>query len=48
MVTYHPHCGDHVPGLSAAVMLLAILGFVVGTPDPFPPSSKPAPSSRNS
>lgn len=50
MLTYQPHCGDHVPGLSAAAVLLAVFGAVAfGVPDPFPlppnPSSKPVPVS---
>lgn len=43
MVTYHPHCGDHVPGLSAAVMFGAVFG--VPDPFPFPPSPRSKPSS---
>lgn len=46
MVTYHPHCGDHVPGLSAAAtLLLVMLGVVFGVSDPFPPNSNPASAS---
>lgn len=43
MVTYHPHCGDHVPGLTAAATLLVMFGV----PDPFPTNSKPASASAS-
>lgn len=46
MVTYHPHCGDQVPGLTAAATLLVIIfGVMLGVPDPFPPDSKPVSAS---